>query len=195
MSPDNLSPADSLGHTTGITDANPAVSFPIPNYSDVDYVVTAGSLQPVLLVARDWLGAFTPSAGGIIPPTLPPRAYYDHTTNVESIVGMKLFDDAITRDHLSYQDACFVIASKDGVELVYVSANPTTANILGHKVIHTPTYSTSDYNLVASDPEWLISQSILEKKNVSPRPPPPRGAPSLPAAAGSAFTLPAVKDL
>lgn len=167
----NLAPF-SAGGT--ITDVNPAIGFPRPQIGWVDYVVQGGKLQSLVAVAGNtWVGILAPIAGNL-PDSLIPRSFYaaDATSfaSVTSMQSLKLFDDAVTIDHLSYQDACFVITSAAGVELVYVTVQAfgtgIVAAVLGRKIIHTVTQTGAGLHSAVDGDGNIVIQETKTAANI-----------------------------
>lgn len=138
----NLAPFN-IDNTT-ITDAKPAIGFPRPSYGDLAYVIQAGALLPVLLAGRSFIAAFSPSLEGVVPGQLYPRQYIQTAQECKSIKAFPLAQRSATKTHLSYQDAAFVVAYSDAVELVCATiGSDGVSKILGRQVIYTPAHSGS----------------------------------------------------
>lgn len=127
--------------STTITDAKPAIGFPRPIYGDVGYVIVGGNLQPIVLAGSGWVAAFCPSSSGLLPSSLRPRQFYDMTSALQSLQALPLHQLAI-HQHKSYQDAAFVVANHDVVQIVYVSYGDGSSNITGKTTIYSAAYGS-----------------------------------------------------
>lgn len=132
--------------STTITVAKPAIVFQHPHQGDIDYILVAGEVWPCLLAGHSDVAAWMPETnGGMLKDFLNPKEFYNSATGVQVIKAFKLFDQAIISKHLSYQDAAFLVAYNDTVELVFVTASlvsgKRTSNILGRQLVYTSAFS------------------------------------------------------
>lgn len=143
---------------TTITDDKPAIAFPRPNYGDVGYVLQGGSLQPIVLAGREWIAAFCPTPSGSLPGSLRPRQFYEMSSTLQTLQAFPLHILALHKKHLSYQDAAFVVANRDVVQIVYVTYDDadSSSNIIGRTTIHTASLGSGTFLAAVLDKDGNV---------------------------------------